>query len=96
MCRCFAATDGSREHRRYLLLSGSESNSVVVRSCRFAPFYVARGATTRDPNVAIPVETGTPPLSKNDLGDYGAPRWGGQPGEVRRGGWEAMVVQKLT
>jgi hypothetical protein len=26
-----------------------------------AHFYVAMGATTRDPNIDIPVETGTPP-----------------------------------
>ena len=44
MCRCFAATDGSCENRRYLVLLGSESNSVIVRSCRFAHFYVAWGA----------------------------------------------------
>ena len=65
MCRCSAATDGSCRHRRYLVLSGSESNSgVVVRSCMFAPFYVARGATTRDSNVTILVESGTPPCQR--------------------------------
>src|SRR5215831_1188002 len=64
LCRWPAATGGSRRHRRYLVLSGSEGNSVVVRSCRFAPFYVARGATTRDPNVAVLVETGAPPCQR--------------------------------
>ena len=46
------------------MLSGSESNGVIIRSCRFAPFYVAWGATTRDPNVNIPVETVTPPCQR--------------------------------
>jgi hypothetical protein len=44
--------------------SGSESNSVIVRSCRIAPFYVAWGATTRDSDVIIPVESGTPPCQR--------------------------------
>ena len=81
MCRCSAATDGSCRHRRYLVLSGSESNrSVVVRSCSFAPFYVARGATTRDSNVIIPVETVTPPCQRTSF-DYGAEGAAGQPGQ---------------
>ena len=45
---------------------GSESNSVIVRSCRFAPFYVAMGATTRSSNVIILVETGTPPCKRTE------------------------------
>jgi hypothetical protein len=57
--RFFVATGGSYENRRYLVLSGSESNGVVVvRSCRIAHFYVAMGATTRCPNIDIPVEAG--------------------------------------
>jgi hypothetical protein len=63
--RYLEATDGSFEDRRYLVLSGGESNGVVVvRSCRFAHFYVAMGATTRSSNVFIHVEAGTPPIVK--------------------------------
>ena len=48
MCRSFVATDGSSRNRRYLVLLGGESNSVIVRSCVCAHFYVALGATTRE------------------------------------------------
>ena len=64
MSRCSAATGGSCRHRRYLLFSGGESNSVIVRSCRVAHFYVALGATTRDSDVYILVESGTPPFQR--------------------------------
>jgi len=45
----------------------------------FAPFYVARGATTRDSNVTIPVETGTPPCQRSGR-------------TIPRGGLLALVV----
>ena len=58
--RWLRAPDGSSGHRRYLKLGG-ESNSVIIRSCRVAHFYVAMGATTRDSLLFIPVETVSPP-----------------------------------
>lgn len=47
-------------------LLGGESNGtiVVVRSCSFAHFYVAMGATTRDSDVKNHVESGTPPCQR--------------------------------
>lgn len=63
-----SALPSSRRKPRALSLpgfySGSEGNSVIVRSCRIAPFYVAWGATTRSSNVIIPVETVSPPVFK--------------------------------
>jgi hypothetical protein len=63
-----SALPSSRRKPRALSLpgfySGSEGNSVIVRSCRIAPFYVAWGATTRSSNVIIPVETVSPPIFK--------------------------------
>ena len=49
----------------------------------FAHFYVAMGATTRDQNVNIPVETVTPPVVKDTAlvrrwGEYGVARGRGQ------------------
>ena len=68
--------------RRFYLRSESNSG-VIVRSCRFAHFYVAMGATTRDPNIDIPVEAGTSPCQRAS----GQHRSGMAPGQ-----WERLAL----
>src|ERR1044071_6411375 len=60
------------------MLSGSESNSVIVRSCLVCPFLRGLGRHDARPERQHPRRNRYAPLSKNSL-HYGAREGDGQP-----------------
>jgi hypothetical protein len=74
------------------MLSGSESNSVIVRSCMVCPFLRGLGRHDARLERQHPRRNRYAPLSKNSF-HYGAWEGGGQPSGVGVGGFLSALEQ---